>query len=201
MVTILTVEALLFFLSAMPWYADLKSKLSEIRKPTAEHEPTQQDMANPKCLFIVHENKGQEGSLHPDNPGLREVKIKEVKELGDVSSTSTFVKRDLGFQGKLGSHMLITYGDTMFSDAEGNDEFRGMTCNSMAIACDEPTCVFDPVLDDRKYPRCFLQPSKEYGEDPSVYSLGITNIVETSHGEGDTRPVLLHQSLTMQSSD
>lgn len=158
-------------------------------------------MGGTNRLFIIHDNEGQEGSSDPDNPGLREVKIKEVTELGDVSSTSTFVKRDLGFQGKLASHILITYGDTMFSDAEGNEEFRGMTCNSTAIACDEPTSVFDPVLDNREYPRCFLQPSDEYGEDPSVYSIGITNIVETSRGEGNLDSVLLYPSHTQQSSD
>lgn len=185
----------------MPWYKDFRSKLSQIRKSAAELTTNQHMMANPNHLFIVHDNGGQEGSSDPANPGLREVKIKEVTELGDVSSTSTFVKRDLGFQGKLGPHILITYGDTMFSDAEGNEEFRGMTCNSTAIACDEPTCVFDPVLDEREYPRCFLQPSKEYGENSSVYSLGITNIVETSRGEGKLHHTPLRLSLTIQPSD
>ncbi|MBA7489675.1 hypothetical protein ES702_00209 [subsurface metagenome] len=168
----------------MPWFQDIKSKFSELRKSTAESTSTRSNMANTNRLFIVHDHTGQEGSTDPDTPNHRELKIKEVTELGDVTSTSTFVKRDLGFQGKLGSHILITYGDTMFSDAEGNDKFRGMTCNSTAVACEEPTSVFDPVLDESEYPRCFLQPSEEYGEDPSVYSLGITNVVETSHGEG-----------------
>lgn len=112
------------------------------------------------------------------------VEIKNVIELGNVSSSSTFVKRDLGFQGKLGHHVLLTYGDTMFSDAAGSDQWRGMTCNSAAVALDDPTAVYDTLLDDNNYPRCFLKPTEEYGEDPSVYALGITNIVETSHGEG-----------------
>lgn len=168
----------------MSWYNDLTSKFSKLLQPAPEPPSGVPEMTSTKSLFIVHDHDESEGSSDTEQSGVREVKIKEVTELGDVSSTSTFVKRDLGFQGKLGSHILVTYGDTMFSDAEGNDQFRGMTCNSIAIACDDPTSVLDPVLGDNQYPQCFLLPSSEYGEDPSVDSLGITNVVEMSHGEG-----------------
>lgn len=143
-------------------------------------------MAKKYSLFLVNYD-GTEGSLGPSDL-CRHISVKEVTELGDVLSASTFVKRDLGYQGKLGPYILLTYGDTMFSTAEGDDEFRGMTCNSAAFACEEATCVFDPVLDDNDYPRCLLQPTQDYGEDPSVDSLGITNVIETSPGEGMFTP-------------
>lgn len=123
----------------------------------------------------------------------RPISIKGVKELGNVTSTSTCVKRDLGFQGKLGKHILLTYGDTMYSKEGGNDEFRGMTCNSVAIASDNPTRVHDPLLNNDGWPHCFLQPSKEYNEDPSVNALGITNVIETRPGEGILYFLLNHR--------
>ncbi|KAK5083527.1 hypothetical protein LTR05_006029 [Lithohypha guttulata] len=123
----------------------------------------------------------------------REVKINDVTELGNVLSTSAFVKRDLGFQGQLGSYILLTYGDTMFSDAEGSDQFRGMTCNSVAVAGKHPTKVLDPRLDQDGFPHCFLRPSEQYNEDPSVYALGLTNVVEISPGKGIVFFLLNHR--------
>lgn len=145
-------------------------------------------MADEHSLFIVHDhdNGGNQGSSETEDPTFRQVKIKEVTELGNVTSTSTCVKRDLGFQGKLGSYILVTYGDTLFMRAPPYEEFRGMICNSIAIACNKPTRVFDPVLDEEGDPCCLLRPCSEYGENPSFYSLGITNVVETSPGEGMT---------------
>jgi len=135
-------------------------------------------------LFRFKENKIDEKIAAP-TASPKEVLIKYVTELGNVSSSNTFVKRDLGFQGKLGNYVLLTYGDTMFSDIDGSDQWRGMTCNSAAIAADGPTIVFDPVLNENNYPHCFLKPTEEYGEDPSVYALDITNVVEISPGEGE----------------
>lgn len=138
----------------------------------------------PQNLFRVDGHDAANGTADGSFPEAREIKIQNVVELGNVSSMSTLVKRDLGFQGKLGDYIVLTYGDTMFTDANGSDEFRGMTCNSSAIACEDPTQVFDPMLGDNGYPNCLLKPSHEYGEDPSKYALGITNIVETSRGKG-----------------
>jgi len=147
----------------------------------------------PNKLFQVgdHDAAGG-GAADGSAPSPREVQVQNVIELGNVSSTSTLVKRDLGFQGKLGNYILLSYGDTMFTDSSGSDEFRGMTCNSLAIACEDPTQVFDPLLGDNGYPHCFLIPSKEYGEDPSKYALGITNVVETSHGNGKSEQLHLY---------
>jgi len=145
----------------------------------------------PHNLFVFGEHDGADGVDGRGGVGnsdyvpvAREVTVKNVIELGNVSSMSTLVKRDLGFQGKLGPHVVLSYGDTMFTDSQGSDEFRGMTCNSSAIACTDPTQVFDPLLDDSGYPHCLMKPSDEYGEDPSKYALGITNVVETTHGKG-----------------
>ena len=121
----------------------------------------------------------------PPGDVAREIKIDSVTELGDVKSTTSLVKRDLGFQGRLLNHSIITYGDTMFTNTEGDDKFRGMTCNSVAISTTDPTRVLDPVVDDECRSACFLMPSiEEYGEDPSTHALGITNVVETSAGKG-----------------
>lgn len=113
----------------------------------------------------------------------RDIKIAHVEELGDVKSAETRVERDLGFQGRLGQHVLITYGDTMFRDENWSDNFIGMTCNSVAIASPNPIKVHDPLLGDSGFPRHFLEPSAEYG-DGNGYSLGITNVVELEPGRG-----------------
>ncbi|KAK5945941.1 hypothetical protein PMZ80_000080 [Knufia obscura] len=156
--------------------------------------------ASPNLFLVGNHNAGDGGGGTADgSPGeAREVKIQNVTELGNVSSISSLVKRDLGFQGKLGDYILINYGDTMFTDARGSDEFRGMTCNSCAIACEDPTQVFDAKLDNSGYPHCLLMPSDEYGEDSSKYALGITNIVETSHGKGKSPQPHLQASTDMQ---
>jgi len=138
----------------------------------------------PKNLILVRDHDSGQDAVDAGAPAARDINIQNVVELGNVSSMSTLVKRDLGFQGKLGHYILLTYGDTMFTDSHGSDEFRGMTCNSSAIACDDATQVFDALLDDHGYPHCLLKPSEEYGEDPSKYALGITNVVETSHDRG-----------------
>lgn len=153
-----------------------------------------QPSSAPKNLFRIgdHDAAGSGAAADGSAPSPREVKIQNVIELGNVSSMSTLVKRDLGFQGKLGNHILLTYGDTMFTDSNGSDEFRGMTCNSSAIACEDPTQVFDPLLGDNGYPHCLLKPSDEYGEDPSKYALGITNVVETSRGKGKSKRLHLY---------
>lgn len=113
-----------------------------------------------------------------------EIRILSVTELGNVTSWNTYVKRDLGFQGRIGGHVLLTYGNTMFSDADLSDKWRGMTCNSVAIASQNPTTVLDALLDENTFPRSLLKPSSDYGEDPSTYSLGLTNVVEISPSQG-----------------
>lgn len=113
-----------------------------------------------------------------------QVNVKNVTELGNVLSSNTHIKRDLGFQGTLNGYCLLTYGDTMFSDVEMSDKWRGMTCNSIAVATQDPTVVVVPTLDENKFPHFFLKPTDEYNEDPAVYSLGITNIIEVSPGRG-----------------
>jgi hypothetical protein len=118
---------------------------------------------------------------HPSSDP-RKVEVAHVEYLGVVKSSTTRVERDLGFQGRLGDHILVTYGDTMFRDEKWSDNFIGMTCNSVAIATPNPISVFDPLLDDRGFPKHLLEPSKEYEE--THHSLGITNVVELEDGRG-----------------
>ena len=123
----------------------------------------------------------------------RELIVSNVSFLGDVRSTTTNVKRDLGFQGQLGPYILLTYGDTMFTDSGYNDTWRGMTSDSMALATHDPLQVVDPVLNDDGYPPQFCPLHSEYGEDPSECALGITNVVETSPGQGIMYFLLNHR--------
>lgn len=132
-------------------------------------------------LFTYAESHEHRRLVGSENRQSRQLEVKNVIELGNVRSTSTSVKRDLGFHGRLGQYAFNTYGDTMFGSG---DQFRGMTCNSIAIATTSPTEVLDPLLNDNSYPHCFLLPDQSSGEDPSSWSLGITNIIETAPGQG-----------------
>lgn len=115
----------------------------------------------------------------------RPIQIAKVQALGNVTATRTSVSRDLGFQGKLGKHILLTYGDTIFQPDDGSDSFVGLTSNSVGIACKDPTKVFDPLLDEQeKYPQFFLKPDTNFGEDPHEDALGVTNVIETKPGYG-----------------
>lgn len=120
----------------------------------------------------------------------RKLSVACVDFLGEVHSITTTVKRDLGFQGQLGPYILLTYGDTMYTNTTmpshtlSNHTFMGMTSDSMALATHDPLQVIDPVLDNNGYPPQFCPLHKEYNEEPSEYSLGITNVVETTPGSG-----------------
>jgi hypothetical protein len=116
--------------------------------------------------------------------GQLPISICAVHQLGDVRSKNTYVKRDLGFQGRIGLNIFLTYGDTMYSDLTYSDGFRGMTSNSMALATHDPLAVVDIDLNSQGYPQQFCPIMAEYGEDPSTYALGITNVVETYPGHG-----------------
>jgi hypothetical protein len=107
-----------------------------------------------------------------------------VQELGDVHSVNTFVKRDLGFQGRIGNNIFLSYGDTMYSDSNYGDKFRGMSSDSIALATHDPLKVMDVNLNDQGYPQQFCPIMMEYGEDASTHALGITNVIETYPGQG-----------------
>lgn len=124
---------------------------------------------------------------HSHKRRILPISASSVELLGDVHSSTTYVKRDLGFQGQVDSFVLLTYGDTMYSDANYSDTWRGMTCNSVALATHDPTKVFDVNLcqvNDQPYPDHFCPLLAEYGEDPSSWSCGITNVIEAGPGRG-----------------
>ena len=115
------------------------------------------------------------------------ITVSSVDFLGDVHSETTYVKRDLGFQGQIGPNVLLSYGDTMFSDANYTDKWRGITSDSVALATHDPTKVLDVnliKLNNVSYPRQFCPLMPEYGEDSATWASGITNVVETSPGQG-----------------
>lgn len=99
-------------------------------------------------------------------------------------SNNTYVNRDLGFHGQLGETVILTYGDTMWSDSSHSEKWRGMTSDSAAFATAEPLQVQDFDLNDQGYPQQFCPLLKEYGEDLSEDAIGITNVIETSPGQG-----------------
>ena len=68
-----------------------------------------------------------------------------VDFLGDVHSATTFVKRDLGFAGQVGKHILLSYGYTMYSDENYSDQFRGMTSDSVALATHDPLLLWSTL--------------------------------------------------------
>ena len=119
-----------------------------------------------------------------------------VDFLGDVHSSTTYVVRDLGFAGQIGSHILLSYGDTLFRDANYSDTWLGMTSDSTALATHDPTVVLDVNLVQQNgsyYPRQFCPVLSQYGEDNSSWACGITNVVETYPGQGILYYLLNHR--------
>lgn len=121
--------------------------------------------------------------------------IKSTTFLGPVKSQTTHVVRDLGFPGRLGEYVLLTYGDTLYieengtADHDSSHDWRGMVCNSVALATEDVTQVCDPrksdsggSTDERWWPDCFLKPGE--GEDESEWALRLTGVIELSPGRG-----------------
>lgn len=132
--------------------------------------------------LITH---SQAGPVHKHHKrGQLPVLVARAELLGNVHSVTTHVKRDLGFQGSIGDHVLLTYGDTMYSDANYTDSWRGMTSDSMAYATQNPLEVLDVQLNEQGYPAQFCPIEKRYGEDASECAMGITNVIETYPGQG-----------------
>jgi hypothetical protein len=123
-------------------------------------------------------------SHHHRERGQLPISTCAVQELGDVHSGNTFVKRDLGFQGRIGNNIFLSYGDTMYSDSSYSDEFRGMTSDSIALATHDPLEVRDINLDGQGHPQQFCPIMAECGEESSTHALGITNVIETYPGQG-----------------
>lgn len=113
------------------------------------------------------------------------ISVASADLLGNVRSATTHVNRDLGFQGQIGKYILLTYGDTMYSDGNYSDHWRGMTSDSVAFATHDPLLVIDTNLNEDGYPRQFCPIVKHFGEDAAVCALGITNVVETEPGQGE----------------
>jgi hypothetical protein len=133
--------------------------------------------------LITHSQAGPVQIHH--KRGQLPVSVARTELLGNVRSLTTHVKRDLGFQGKIGEHVLLTYGDTMYSDANYTDTWRGMTSDSMAYATHNPLEVLDVGLNREGFPGQFCPIEKTFGEDAAQCAMGITNVVETDYGQGN----------------
>lgn len=82
-------------------------------KPGSDHAVTRQQLVAPRNLLRVSDHQYSRGPSAGDasDGTALDFKVTSVEELGDVQSLSTCVKRDLGFQGKLGDHVVLTYGE------------------------------------------------------------------------------------------
>jgi hypothetical protein len=116
------------------------------------------------------------------------IAIASITELGDVHSSTTYVKRDLGFQGQLGQYILLSYGDTLFTDKNYSSTFRGIVSNSVAFATHDPTTVVDPALDENGYPPQFVPLVPAWNENQSTHAVGITSVIETTPNQGRPCP-------------
>ena len=152
--------------------------------PSLSNGAQENDTQSKAQLFQHDEHHDLRRYPHRSDQQLRPLKVANVIELGNVRSSTTSVKRDLGFCGRLGNYEFLSFGDTLFGLGE---QFKGMTCNSLGIATTSPTEVMDPVLDENGYPRFFLRPNEEVGERIDHYSLGITSIIETRPGSGTSQ--------------
>lgn len=142
-----------------------------------------------KPLIVADENENEAAELN-DASSPRKLEVANVTELGTVHSVSSYVNRDLGYQGQLSNHILLTYGDTMWSDENYSPEFRGMTCNSVALATDNVLHVLDTKKGSHGYPEAALPPNAAEGEEHHEYACGITNIIEVAPGEGELPDLL-----------
>jgi hypothetical protein len=133
---------------------------------------------------------------HSPRAAEKALSVTTAHYLGTVRSATTHVNRDLGFQGQIGQYILLSYGDTMYSDGNYSDHWRGMTSDSVALATKDPLVVIDPDLNDDGYPKQSCPIIEHYGEDKSVCALGITNVVETNEGEGESHTGTFWPSLT-----
>lgn len=81
-------------------------RLSDVWLPSGQDQNHQQQHAT---------NSHQESRTvwHEGEKRPRNVIIVHVEELGNVRADSTRVERDLGFQGKIGEHVLLTYGESI----------------------------------------------------------------------------------------
>jgi hypothetical protein len=149
-------------------------------------------------FFLDLTTYAQAGPVHNHHKrGQLPVSVSSVKLLGNVRSSTTHVKRDLGFQGRIGNHVLLTYGDTLYSDANYTDIWRGMTSDSMAYATHNPLEVLDVGLNDQGFPGQFCPLEKTYGEEAAECAMGITNVVETDPGQGNQDTISMKaQALT-----
>lgn len=137
-------------------------------------------------IFLDLISASQAGPVrHQHKRGQLPLSVSSVQFLGDVHSENTYVLRDLGFAGQIGEHVFLSYGDTLWSDVNYSDKFRGITSDSMALATHNPLEVLDFNLNSQGYPPQFCPILEEYGEDPSTYAVGITNVVETCADQGE----------------
>ena len=85
--------------------------LSDVWRPSGQDQNHQQQYATNS--HQESRNVWHEGEKRPRN-----VIIAHVEELGNVRADSTRVERDLGFQGKIGEHVLLTYGESIILSVE-----------------------------------------------------------------------------------
>ena len=142
--------------------------------------------SNILMLLILH-SQALVQHLQPHKRGQLPLSVSSTKFLGDVHSSTTYVNRDLGFAGQVGSYVLLSYGDTLYTDANYSTTpipFRGIVSDSVAFATHDPLTVLDVNLNNASYPQQFFPLLSGYGEDPSTSAIGITNVVETYPGIG-----------------
>lgn len=94
--------------------------------------------------FLVSAQAGPIPS--PQKRGKLSLGVASTSLLGNQHSSTTYVKRDTGFHGSIGTTNILTCGDTMFADAENCNAWRGMVSGSAAIATTNPMVVEDPNL-------------------------------------------------------
>ncbi|KAL9616631.1 MAG: hypothetical protein Q9160_008514 [Pyrenula sp. 1 TL-2023] len=181
----------------------IKGKAGSLRKalmrldrklfsPTSEGQNNvSQDLSTSNCNAEKYSSKWKlfnagpisSGSISPR--GQLPLEVSAVDVLGNVHSNTTFVLRDLGFSGELDHLVILSYGDTLWTNASYDTSvFRGLTSDSMALATSNPLVVVDVGLNSRGYPNQFCPIMKEYGEDPDIDAMGITNVVEVCPGLG-----------------
>jgi hypothetical protein len=146
------------------------------------------------CILSLHDliTISQAGPVRQNHKrGVLPLSTTSVVLLGDVHSNNTFVKRDLGFPGRIGNYVLLSYGDTLCCDGNNSDTFRDIKSDSAAFATHNPLTVYDPCLNSNGCPEQFCPIMSEWGEDSSTWACGITNVVETYPGQGKVLRCLL----------
>ena len=122
-------------------------------------------------------------------PGQLPAKVANYTYLGNQTTVSGPIYRDLGFTGVVNGLIVWTFGDTLWKPDPNQEKYFFLSSDSAAFGHkDIPTAVYDfgvtPI--SKTYPTEWipLLPSEEASGGLSVFAMGGTNVIEYATNQG-----------------